>query len=110
MGPPRVTCGALNLPCRRSACAVDVRDTGWRNASICHVVMQEGSTAAAWKLERHFAEMLREQGDVSPGRKLGKLVAVGRRLCTRQRGAVMYQGKNPKKCIGWTRRCSELTA
>ena len=47
----------------------------------------------AWKLERHFAEMLREQGDVSPGRKLGKLVAMGRRLCTRQRGAVMYQGK-----------------
>ena len=47
----------------------------------------------AWKLERHFAEMLREQGDVSPGRKLGKLVAVGRRLCTRQRGAVMHQGK-----------------
>ncbi|KAF0295113.1 ATP-dependent RNA helicase DDX51 [Amphibalanus amphitrite] len=47
----------------------------------------------AWKLERHFAEMLREQGDVSSGRKLGKLVAVGRRLCTRQRGAVMYQGK-----------------
>ncbi|KAF0305057.1 hypothetical protein FJT64_023244 [Amphibalanus amphitrite] len=46
-----------------------------------------------WKLERHFAEMLREQGDVSSGRKLGKLVAVGRRLCTRQRGAVMHQGK-----------------
>ena len=44
----------------------------------------------AWKLERHFAEMLREQGDVSPGRKLGKLVALGRRLCTRQRGAVTY--------------------
>ena len=63
----------------------------------------------AFKLDRHFAEMLHTKDEVSTERRLGKIVQVGRSLCTRERGwscaTVVF-----RTSTGWIRDSSRIYA